>query len=234
MPTRYTTARRGAAAVEPAGGRGRRRDRGRAGDRDRARREPTPPSAGSADAPTPRRSRPGRRAADAEGAVAASRRDVDEVDREAAFAAIQAAAEARRDAPSRAGAEAAASTLSRHRRRRRGRREADPRFAALGLTPDFDAAEAEAAAAADAIARRRDPEIGDDALAARLAGLVPDERRAGAPATRPTRVIVTGLVSVASIASFKRHLGRVAGVQSVGVSSGPDGEFVFAVGHATE
>ncbi|HLO35281.1 MAG TPA: hypothetical protein VK194_04330, partial [Candidatus Deferrimicrobium sp.] len=47
-----------------------------------------------------------------------------------------------------------------------------------------------------------------------------------------TQVVVVGLVSVASIASFKRHLGRVAGVQSVGVSSGPDGEFVFAVNHS--
>jgi hypothetical protein len=42
---------------------------------------------------------------------------------------------------------------------------------------------------------------------------------------------VTGLVSVASIASFKRHLGKLEGVASVGVSSGPDGEFVFAVAH---
>ena len=42
---------------------------------------------------------------------------------------------------------------------------------------------------------------------------------------------MSGLVSVASIASFKRHLGRVTGVQSVGVSSGPDGEFVFTVHH---
>jgi hypothetical protein len=41
-------------------------------------------------------------------------------------------------------------------------------------------------------------------------------------------------VSVASIASFKRHLGRMAGVRSVGVSSGPDGEFLFAVTHATD
>ena len=46
-----------------------------------------------------------------------------------------------------------------------------------------------------------------------------------------TRVVVTGLVSVASIAGFKRQLSRVAGVQSVGVSSGPDGEFLFAVTH---
>jgi hypothetical protein len=42
---------------------------------------------------------------------------------------------------------------------------------------------------------------------------------------------VTGLVSVASIAGFKRQLSRVAGVHSVGVSSGPDGEFLFSVSH---
>jgi hypothetical protein len=41
-------------------------------------------------------------------------------------------------------------------------------------------------------------------------------------------------VSVASIASFKRHLGRVPGVHGVGVTSGPDGEFVFSVGHGAE
>ncbi len=46
-----------------------------------------------------------------------------------------------------------------------------------------------------------------------------------------TQVIVTGLVSVASIASFKRHMGRLPGVSHVGVSSGPDAEFVFAVTH---
>jgi hypothetical protein len=45
---------------------------------------------------------------------------------------------------------------------------------------------------------------------------------------------VVGLISVASIASFKRHLGRLPGVHQVGVSSGPDGEFVFAVGHDPE
>ncbi len=55
-------------------------------------------------------------------------------------------------------------------------------------------------------------------------------RTATRPATRlTTRVVVVGLVSVASIAGFKRHLSRVPGVESVGVSSGPDGEFVFAV-----
>jgi hypothetical protein len=41
-------------------------------------------------------------------------------------------------------------------------------------------------------------------------------------------------VSVASIASFKRHLGRDSGVKSVGVSAGPDGEFMFAVNHSAD
>ncbi len=106
----------------------------------------------------------------------------------------------------------------------------DPRIDALGLTPDFDAAEAEAAVFTpeEAPAEEEIAVIGDDALAARLAGLVPDENHAQA---LTTRVVVTGLVSVASIAGFKRQLSRVAGVQSVGVSSGPDGEFLFSVAH---
>ena len=46
-----------------------------------------------------------------------------------------------------------------------------------------------------------------------------------------TRVVVLGLVSVASIATFKRELGRTTGVAAIGVASGPDGEFVFTVTH---
>ena len=109
---------------------------------------------------------------------------------------------------------------------------ADPRLDALGLTPDFAAAEAEAAAFGDVDAGPEEeiPTIADDALAARLAGLVPDSSE-GATERLTTKVVVVGLVSVASIAGFKRQLGRVAGVNSVGVSSGPDGEFVFAVAH---
>ena len=117
----------------------------------------------------------------------------------------------------------------------------DPRLAALGLTPDLGAAEAEAAADAAATSDDEIPTIGDDALAARLDGLVPEQGsqaptpRAAAPkAAASSQVVVTGLISVASIASFKRHLGRVSGVQSVGVSSGPDGEFVFKVAHGAE
>jgi hypothetical protein len=49
-----------------------------------------------------------------------------------------------------------------------------------------------------------------------------------------TQVVVMGLVSVASIATFKRQLGRLPGVKNVGVSSGPDGEFIFTVGHGPD
>jgi hypothetical protein len=156
-----------------------------------------------------------------------------EVDREAAFAAVQAAAEAAAsaevatDAAARAEAVAdiAIEIVGSHD-------EEDARVNAMGLTPDYDAAEAEAAAGTDGEAV---VEIGDDALAARLAGLTPGNGgKAQSADEKSTQVVVVGLVSVASIASFKRHLGRIAGVQSVGVSSGPDGEFLFAVNHAAD
>ncbi len=41
-------------------------------------------------------------------------------------------------------------------------------------------------------------------------------------------------MSVASIASFKRHLGRLQGVTGVSVASGPDGEFMFNVTHRAD
>jgi hypothetical protein len=159
-----------------------------------------------------------------------------EVDREAAFAAIQAAAEAAASAEVAADAAARAEAVADVAIEIIGNHEDegeadDPRFAALGLSPDYDAAEAEALAAAGS-SDEEIPEIDDDALAARLAGLVPGKSKGNASETATTQIVVVGLVSVASIASFKRHLGRVSGVQSVGVSSGPDGEFVFAVKHA--
>ncbi|MEO5940540.1 MAG: hypothetical protein ABIZ72_06185 [Candidatus Limnocylindrales bacterium] len=155
-----------------------------------------------------------------------------EGDREAAFAAIQAAAEAAASAEVAADAAARAEAVADVAIEIMGNHddegEADPRFAALGLSPDYDAAEAEALAAAGT-SDEDIPEIGDEAVAARLAGLV--QGKGVASDASATQIVVVGLVSVASIASFKRHLGRVAGVQSVGVSSGPDGEFVFAVTH---
>lgn len=160
-----------------------------------------------------------------------------EVDREAAFAAIQAAAEAAASAEvaadAAARAEAVADVAIEIIGNHEDEAEADPRFSALGLSPDFDAAEAEAYAAADG-STEEIPEVGEDALAARLAGLGNAKGKDGADGATSTQVVVVGLVSVASIASFKRHLGRLAGVTSVGVSSGPDGEFVFAVNHGSD
>ncbi len=159
-----------------------------------------------------------------------------EVDREAAFAAIQAAAEAAASAEVASDAAARAEAVADIAIEIVGSHDdGDDDNRSLGQT-DFDAAEAEAAASVDAGADTDEiPVIGDDALAARLAGLLPTTSadKNGAE-SRTTQVVVVGLVSVASIASFKRHLGRMAGVQSVGVSSGPDGEFLFAVHHAPE
>ena len=177
------------------------------------------------------------------------------LEREAALAAIEAAAEAAESLPpdadagvAEAAADAAEAPVAEDATAEAAEPdvepatgpaaatepELDPRLAMLGLTPDFAAAEA---AAAEAAATDVDdlPEIGGEALAARLSGLVPAESAPAADAaTVTTQVVTTGLVSVASIASFKRHLGRLAGVSHVGVSSGPDGEFVFAVAHEPE
>lgn len=169
-------------------------------------------------------------------------------DPEAAFAAIQAAAEAAAvtesaDAEASPGATDAeafeAGAFETTATETTGAGDEDPRVAALALNPDSAAAaEAEAFAIDPAAAEAEEiPVIADDALAARLAGLVPNSEGDGPGAsadTQSTQVVVVGLVSVASIASFKRHLGRLPGVQGVGVSSGPDGEFVFAVTHGPE
>jgi hypothetical protein len=113
----------------------------------------------------------------------------------------------------------------------------DPRLSMLGADPDFDAAEAEAAlSAAEAEVAHQEPgdipAIAEEVVAARLAGLVPPSE--GNPEQQTARVVVTGLVSVASIAGFKRGLARTSGVGAVGVTSGPDGEFVFNVSHAAD
>jgi len=177
-----------------------------------------------------------------------------QAERESAMAAIQAAFEAAAVAESTVPAEGTAETVVEAEAEAtpaegqaepvaEGEAEAAPAEGeaepvaegeAAGLT-DLDAAEAAAEAEAST---EEIPTLDDDALAARLDGLVPEHRTAPEPAAasnsnemKTTQVVVVGLVSVASIASFKRHLGRITGVRSVGVSSGPDGEFVFSANH---
>ena len=90
-----------------------------------------------------------------------------------------------------------------------------------------EAAPADAASVdANALAASDEGAFGSPAPSAEPAG--------DAPASSErvvTRVVVLGLVSVASIATFKRSLGRSQGVMAIGVASGPDGEFVFTVTH---
>ena len=166
--------------------------------------------------------------------------DAPSEDPEAAFAAIQAAAEA---AAANDGAEpgawtdgppeTAADAPADHETAPVDGSD-DPRLAALGLAAEGATepwSESPAEPATDPAQGEAFPALSDDAVAARLAGLVPGEGEAPQGDLQTTRVVVTGLVSVASIASFKRHLGKLEGVASVGVSSGPDGEFVFSVAH---
>ncbi|MBI3748036.1 MAG: hypothetical protein HY262_04205 [Chloroflexi bacterium] len=104
---------------------------------------------------------------------------------------------------------------------------------------DFAAAEAEAlsfdgdlTALGDLEEVEPEPMTGSPEEAAEAAE--PDtaaEFEAGTDAQTSTRVIVAGLISVASIANFKRSLARIPGVWSIGVSSGPEGDFVFTVSH---
>ena len=113
---------------------------------------------------------------------------------------------------------------------------------AMPEPPALDHA-ADTASVAPSEAGNRDGTVGSnhgssgEFPSARLAGgLVPSsEPPATAPSSAPpkaaTEVIVTGLVSVAAIASFKRQLARVPGVEAVGVSSGSEGEFVFRTTH---
>jgi hypothetical protein len=145
----------------------------------------------------------------------------DKVDRGAIMAALEAAAEAVVAAESAAEsadqAEAAADVAETAAELLKGRVDVD------------DELDPEAAAAMSA---RVDAGGFEESYADRLAALLPGHADvAGDAEPRTTQVVVSGLVSVASIASFKRHLGRLAGVTAVAVASGPEGEFVFNVTH---
>ena len=144
----------------------------------------------------------------------------DPVDRGAIMAALEAAAEAvvaaEAAADSADQAEAAADVAETAVELVRGRGHGDE-----PLDP-------EAQAALDARVDAGGFET--ETFTGRLASLLPGHAGGAADGEpQTTQVIVAGLVSVASIASFKRHLGRVAGVTGVAVASGPDGEFVFNV-----
>ena len=98
---------------------------------------------------------------------------------------------------------------------------------------DFAAAEAEAASLT-ADRGSEDDLTPQEAEQLRIAAVdEPGSAIVDAPATEQgtTRVVVSGLVSVANIANFKRSLGRLAGVTSIAVASGRDGDFAFTVGH---
>jgi len=98
---------------------------------------------------------------------------------------------------------------------------------------DFAAAEAEAASFSGELESEADlPEADSGELEAAADHSAPslDEPTPSAE-LGSSRVIVSGLVSVANIANFKRSLARTPGVATIAVASGPDGDFVFTVGH---
>jgi hypothetical protein len=108
--------------------------------------------------------------------------------------------------------------------------DSDPAAGAAPTTDSFDAAEAEAAA--DWASAEAQAEVGEETETPVAAESVADDGHSLADAgLTKSQVAVTGLVSVASIATFKRLLSRAPGITSVQVASGPDGEFVFSASH---
>jgi len=106
-----------------------------------------------------------------------------------------------------------------------------------GVAPDLPGRSEEEAQTGIQLDAQGQPPV-DEASAAEVVDESPKGEARGTPSrTAPvdsTQVVVVGLVSVASIATFKRQLGRLPGVKNVGVSSGPDGEFIFTVGHGSD
>jgi hypothetical protein len=98
---------------------------------------------------------------------------------------------------------------------------------------DFAAAEAEAATWQTELAPTEEPTT-DTATEAGAAWATVGTNEAVTLETARTQVTLVGLVSVASIATFKRLLSRVPGVRTVQVASGPDGEFLFKTLHRSD
>ena len=150
--------------------------------------------------------------------------DAGDAEREAMLSALEAAAEAiaAEHPATDAGSDGYEASMA----------QAEAEAGSLGAE-DADAAMAARLAAADSAPDGADAastEL-DQSVVDRLASLIPAGEEIDQSTLQHTQVAVTGLVSVASIASFKRHLNRTPGVQRVTVSSGPKGEFVFAVTH---
>ena len=104
------------------------------------------------------------------------------------------------------------------------------------LAPDLRARREQIMRAGQEVATAA-PQPSPEAVAAEAEEAAKASSRAAAAkaaVVESTQVVVVGLVSVASIATFKRQLGRLPGVKNVGVSSGPDGEFIFTVGHGSD
>jgi hypothetical protein len=95
--------------------------------------------------------------------------------------------------------------------------------------------EAEAAAEAEAEATEGlDMSSSDDWLRAVRAASRREEQAAAAgeiDGSAHSRLLVSGLTSVAAISAFKGAVGQLPGVRSVSVSSGERGVFIFAVTH---
>ena len=89
------------------------------------------------------------------------------------------------------------------------------------------AAEAEAAAGLEAEGYAADPMAVAGPTPGPAAGGVNPPSGAAEPARRVVAAI--GLVSVASVSSFKRALAHAEGVRSVQVTSGPQGDFLFTL-----
>ena len=94
----------------------------------------------------------------------------------------------------------------------------------------MDAAETDQAdAIGSVVATEPDGPAEESDLVDRLASFAGDQ--GGLPEAVASKVAVVGLVSVASIAGFKRALAKTLGVRSVAVASGPTGDFIFSVVH---
>ncbi len=98
---------------------------------------------------------------------------------------------------------------------------------------DFAAAEAEAAAFSADLDSEDDLPVaeGEPLDGAPVGDPAPGLDDRPADELTSTRVVVSGLASVANIANFKRGLVRLPGVATIAVASGPDSDFVFTVGH---